>query len=90
MQLSNKERKYRNKVMCENHFKKDIQKYIDSYIVTENDTYKNLYLNYSLLQKVLVLYNFSKLTVAMKDFATSCSKATNAFKNLAISWKEAE
>lgn len=89
MQLSNKERKYRNKIMCENHLKKDAQKYIDSY-VAENNTYKNLYLNSSLLHDILLLYRLSKVGDALKDFGMSCAQATNAVRKFATSLDKRE
>ena len=90
MKLSNKEQKYRSKIISENHLKKDIQKYLDFY-VSENKahsinlTYKRLYFEHGLLRSVLVKYGFSKLSNALKDVGISCTQATSAFKNLTAS-----
>lgn len=91
--LSNKERKYRCKIIVENHLKKDAQRYIDFYITKNsthqiNLTYKYLYFNYGLLHSILVKYNFSKLSNAMKDMRTSCTKAASAFQNFTASLNE--
>ena len=90
MKLSNKEQKYRSKIIAENHLKKDAQKYLDFYVAENkthsiNLTYKRLYFEYGLLHSILVKYNFSKLNNAMKDMGTSCAKASNALRGLASS-----
>ena len=84
-QLSNKERKYRNKIIAENHLKKDAQKYIDFYIAENNAhlinlTYKRLYSDYGLLHSILIKYNFSKLNNAIKNMGESCVKAGKALQ----------
>lgn len=88
--LSNKERKYRNKIIAENHLKKDAQRYIDFYVAENkthkiNLTYKRLYFEYGLLHSILVRYNLSKLSYAMKDLGTSCVKASNSITVLSAS-----
>lgn len=90
MKLSNKERKYRSKIIAENHFKKDEQRYLDFWIAENraysiNLTYKYIYFNYGLLHSFLVKYNLSKLSKAMIDMGTSCAKAANAFQSLTAS-----
>ena len=85
-----KERKYRNKIISENHLKKDAQRYIDFYVAENsihsiNLTYKRLYFEYGLLHSALVKYNLSKLGNAIKDIGTSCIKAANAFQSLTAS-----
>lgn len=90
MQLSSKEREYRYKIIAENHFKKDAQRYIDFY-VTENKshsiniTYKYIYSNCGLLHHIMIKYNLNKIGNAIRDMGASCVKATNAFRNLASS-----
>lgn len=89
-QLSKKEREYKYKIIAENHLKKDAQRYIDFYVTKNNAhsinlTYKHLYFNYGLLHSILVKYNFSKLSYAIKGLGTSCCKATNAFQRLSVS-----
>ena len=84
-QLSNKESKYRNKIIAENHLKKECQIYLDNYVKTQSLTYKHLYLNYGLLYGILVKYSFSKLSGAMKNVGASCVNAANAFQKLAAS-----
>ena len=84
-QLSNKERKYRNKIIAENHLKKDAQKYIDFYIAENNAhlinlTYKRLYSDYGLLHSILIKYNFSKLNNAIKNMGETCVKAGKALQ----------
>lgn len=88
--MTTKERKYRSKIIAENHLKKDAQRYIDFYVAENNSysinlTYKHLYFNYGLLHSALTKYNLSKLNNAMKDMGTSCVKVANAFKTLAAS-----
>lgn len=87
MRLSNKERDYRNKIIAENHFKKDEQRYLDFWVAENkahsiNLTYKYIYFNYGLLHSILVKYNLNKLNKAMIDIGTSCAKAANAFQKL--------
>ena len=90
MQLSSKERKYRSKIIAENHLKEDAQRYIDFYVSENNAhsinlTYKHLYFNYGLLHSILVKYNLNKLGNAIKDIGTTCVKAANAFQSLTAS-----
>lgn len=87
MELSNKEREYRNKIIAENHFKKDMQRYLDYYVAENNAhsiniTYKYIYLHYGLLHSIMVKYSINKLSNAMRDAGTSCLKAANSFQNL--------
>ena len=84
-QLSNKEQEYRNKIIAENHLKKDAQKYIDFYVAENNAysinlTYKRLYFDYGLLHSALIKYNFSKLNNALKNMGESCVKAGKALQ----------
>lgn len=85
MSLSSKEREYRYKIIAENHFKKDEQRYLDQHIKNESLTYKKIYLNYGLLHSMIVRYKLNKLSNAMKDLGTSCAKATSAFQKLTTS-----
>lgn len=90
-QLSKKERKYRFKIIAENHLKKDEQRYIDYYITKNksnfiNLTYKYLYLNYGLLHRILVQYKLSKLSNTMKSMGNAIQKATESTKILSASF----
>lgn len=84
MQLSNKERIYRYKIIAENHFKKDEQRYLDQYVKSKLLTYKRLYLNYGLLHSMLTSYRLRKLSNAMEGFGSSCQKAVNALQKLTV------
>lgn len=91
--LSNIERKYRSKIIAEHHLKKDAQRYIDFYVVKNNDnsinlTYKYLYFNYGLLRSILTRYNLSKLNSAFQGLGRACAKATNSMTVLAASFRE--
>lgn len=83
--LSNKECKYRSKIIAENHLKKDGQRYLDQYIKKKSLTYKTLYLNYGFLHSMLVQYSLSKLSNAMKGFGDSCAKAASSMQVLSAS-----
>lgn len=83
--ITTKEREFRCKIIAENHLKKDAQKYIDFYVAENrshsiNLTYKRLYLDDGLLHSILVKYNLSKLSNALKDVGASCVKAANTLK----------
>lgn len=80
-----KERKYRSKIIAENHLKKDAQRYLDQYAKSESLTYKKIYLNYSLMHSMLARYGFSKLGNALKNVGISCVQATSAFQKLRTS-----
>ena len=85
-QLSNKERKYRNKIIAENHFKKDMQRYLDFWVAENrihsiNLTYKYIYFNYGLLHSFLVKYNLGKLSKAMKDVGCAAKEVGNTLSN---------
>lgn len=82
MKLSSKEREYRSKIIAENHFKKDTQRYLDKYVKSEMLTYKKIYLNRNLICNMLVRYSFSKLGNAIKDVGMSCAQSTIAFQKL--------
>lgn len=88
--MTTKERIYRSKIIAENHFKKDMQRYLDFYVAENNAhsinlTYKYIYLNYGLLHSILVKYNLSKLSNAMRSIGASCTKAANEFQKLTAS-----
>lgn len=85
--LSNKERKYRSKIIAENHLKKDGQKYLDQYAKSELLTYKKIYLNHSLLRSMSYGYNISKLSNAMKSIGVSCSQASDSLQELIKAFK---
>ena len=87
MKLSTKERRYRYKIIAENHLKKYAQKYLDKYVKRKSLTYEMLYLCYGFLHSMLAQYNLSKLSNAMKGFGESCAKAASSFKVLTASLK---
>lgn len=80
-----KERKYRSKIIAENHLKKDAQRYLDKYAKSEMLTYKKIYLNYGLIHNMLVRYGLSKLGNALKDVGVSCTQAASALQKLKAS-----
>ena len=81
--LSQKEYKYRYKIIAENHLKKDGQRYLDQYVKRKLLTYKTLYVNFGELHSMLVSYKLSKLGNVMKNLGISCAKATSAIQTLA-------
>ena len=88
MQLSSKERKYRNKIIAENHLKKEAQRYLDQYIKSKSLTYKSLYLNYGFLHSMLTQYSLNKLGNAMKNIGSSLQKATKAMMSLSTTLQQ--
>ena len=85
MKLSNKEGKYRSKIIAENHLKKDGQRYLDQYIKNKSLKYKTLYVNYEALHVMLAGCGLYKLRNAMKDVGTSFVKSANAFQRFSES-----
>lgn len=83
--LSNKEQKYRYKIIAENHLKKDGQRYLDQCVKQPLITYKKLYLSHSLLHSMLIRYSFNKLALAMQGIGMSCAEATNSLQMLSAS-----
>ncbi len=86
MKLSNKEREYRYKIIAENHFKKDEQRYLDFWVAENrthsiNLTYKYIYFNYGLLHRFLIKYNFSKLGKAIKEVGYAAKEMGNTLSN---------
>lgn len=83
--ITAKEREYRSKIIAENHFKKDMQRYLDYYVEENNAhsinlTYKYIYLHYGLLHHIRLKYGLNKMSNALKDVGTSCVKVANTFK----------
>ena len=82
--ISKRECKYRNKIIAENHLKKDGQKYLDQYVNDKLLTYKKIYFDYGLLYTMLHKYSISKLNDVMKYVGTSCTQAANSFQKFAV------
>ena len=80
--LSKKERKYRSKIIAENHLKKDMQKYLDEYIKSKSLAYKYVYVNSI---NIRIQYAFAKISNTVKSVSSSLVKATNSVKKLAAS-----
>lgn len=83
--LSNKESKYRSKIIAENHLKKDGQQYLDQYVKRKLLTYKTLYLNYGFLHSMLTQYNLRRFGRVITSFGESCAKVANSMTVLASS-----
>lgn len=83
--LSNKESKYRSKIIAENHLKKDGQQYLDQYVKRKSLTYKRLYVNFGELHSMLNSYHLNKLSNAIKGLGTSYAQAASAVQTLATS-----
>ena len=64
-QLSKREYKYRCKIIAENHLKKELQKYLDSYVDSQWLTYKDVYLNKVVLLHIKAAYNFQSASKSM-------------------------
>lgn len=80
-QLSKKEYKYRCKIIAENHLKKELQKYLDSYVDSKWLTYKDVYLNKVVLLRIKSAYNFQSASKAMWKAGVSAKEASKAFQN---------
>lgn len=83
--LSNKESRYRSKIIAENHLKKDGQQYLDQYVKRKLLTYKTLYLNYGFLHSMLTQYNLRKFGRVITSFGESCVKVASSMQVLAAS-----
>lgn len=86
-QLSKREYKYRCKIIAENHLKKDLQKYLDSYVGSKWLTYKDVYLNKVVLLRIKAAYNFQTTSKAMWKVGISAKEASEAFQNFAQTLK---
>ena len=86
-QLSKREYKYRCKIIAENHLKKDLQKYLDSYVDSEWLTYKDVYLNKVVLLRIKAAYNFQSASKSMCKAGISAKEASEAFQNFAQTLK---
>lgn len=86
-QLSKREYKYRCKIIAENHLKKELQKYLDSYVESEWITYKDIYLNKAILLRIKAAYNFQSASKAMWESGISAKQASGAFQNFAQTLK---
>ena len=82
-QLSKREYKYRCKIIAENHLKKELQKYLDSYVDSKWLTYKDVYLNKVVLLRIKAAYNFQSASKAMWKMGISAKEASDAFNNFA-------
>ena len=81
--LSKREYKYRCKIIAENHLKKELQKYLDSYVDSKWLTYKDIYLNKVVLLRIKAAYNFQSASKAMWEIGISAKQASDAFQNFA-------
>ncbi len=82
-QLSKREYKYRCKIIAENHLKKELQKYLDSYVDSKWLTYKDVYLNKVVLLRIKAAHNFQSASKAMWKAGISAKEASEAFQNFA-------
>ncbi len=82
-QFSKREYKYRCKIIAENHLKKELQKYLDSYVDSKWLTYKDVYLNKVVLLRIKAAYNFQSASKAMWKSGISAKQASDAFQNFA-------
>ena len=82
-QLSNRESKYRCKIIAENHLKKELQKYLDSYVDSRWLTYKDVYLNKLVLLRIKAAYNFQLASKAICKVGVSAKQASNNLQHLA-------
>lgn len=82
-QLSKREYKYRCKIIAENHLKKECQMYLSNYVITEGLTYKEIYVDESLLHRMLTNYNFWQVGKAVYKAGVSAKQAANAFQDFA-------
>ena len=77
--LSNKEYKYRSKIIAENHLKKRYQKGIDKYI---DCSYKELYYNKEKLKFLINTIAVNEMCEAIWRVGDSVKNTTNAFRKL--------
>ncbi len=82
-QLSKREYKYRCKIIAENHLKKELQKYLDSYVDSKWLTYKDVYLNKVVLLRIKAAYNFQSASKAMCKAGVSAKQASDNFQHFA-------
>ena len=82
-QLSKREYKYRCKIIAENHLKKELQKYLDSYVDSKWLTYKDVYLSKVILLRIKAAYNFQLASKAIWKAGTSAKEVSDAFQNFA-------
>lgn len=81
--LSQREYKYRCKIIAENHLKKEYQAYLDSYVDSKWLTYKDVYLNKAVLLRIKAAHNFQSASKAMCKVGVSAKQASDAFQNFA-------
>lgn len=80
-QLSKKEYKYRNKIICEYHLKKADQKRIDDF-VSNNTTYRKLYFDKTVLAFRMVSMRISNFSNNVAGFGVSVKEADGSFRRL--------
>lgn len=85
MKLSKNERKYRSKIIAENHLKKDGQRYLDQYVERKLLTYKIIYVSCEELRALLFGYRLHKVSAAVTKIGTTMIKTANAFQIFAAS-----
>ena len=81
-QLSKREYKYRCKIIAENHLKKELQKYLDSYADSKWLTYKDVYFNKVVLLRIKAAYNFQSASKAMWKVGISAKQASDNLQRL--------
>ena len=86
-QLSKREYKYRCKIIAENHLKKECQMYLSNYVITEDLTYKEIYLDESLMHRILTSYSFWRASKAMAKTSVAMKQAADAFNSFAQTLK---
>ena len=79
MQLSNKERQYRNKIITENHLKKRYQIDIDRYIYC---SYKELYYDKDKLNFLISAIATKEMCYAIWRVSDTAKNTANAFRSL--------
>ena len=63
--------------------KKELQKYLDSYVDSKWLTYKDVYLNKVVLLRIKAAYNFQSASKAMWKMGISAKQASDAFNDFA-------
>ena len=82
-QLSKREYKYRCKIIAENHLKKELQKYLDSYVDSKWLTYKDVYFNKVVLLRIKAAYNFQLASKTICKAGVSAKQASDNLQHLA-------
>lgn len=84
MKLSNKESKFRQKLINENHYDKKNQKELDEIIKNYNITYYDLYNQYKVANVLTLMGNpFKNVVKALSKVGVFAKKAGDEFKTTA-------